>query len=110
MGRVYDNYVRSYCLDRERDREFFALIEDLYDTEEVQGLQQYPQHSSINRLDHITSVTYTAYCWAKKAGLDVRATARGATSAFRASTGSAATATTGLCTAGANPTPLATWC
>ena len=78
MGRVYDNYVRSYCLDRERDREFFVLIEDLYDTEEVQGLRQYPQHSSINRLDHITSVTYTAYCWAKKAGLDVRATVRGA--------------------------------
>ena len=78
MGRVYDNYVRSYCLDRERDREFFALIEDLYDTEEVQGLQQYPQHSSINRLDHITSVTYPASCWATKAGLDVRATARGA--------------------------------
>lgn len=77
MG-VYENYVRSYCLDRERDREFFELIEDLYDSEEVQGLKKYPQHSTINRLDHITSVTYTAYCWAQKAGLDVRATVRGA--------------------------------
>ena len=33
-----------------------------------------------------------------------------AMSAFRAATGSAATGTTGSCIAGANPTPLATWC
>ena len=78
MGKAFDNYVRSYCLDENLDREFFDLIRDLYETPEVQGLRQYPQHSSINRLDHITSVTYTSYCWAKKRDLDVRATVRGA--------------------------------
>ena len=78
MGKVYDNYVRSYCLDPEKDKEFFDLMRDLYFSEEVQGLKVYPQHSSINRLDHITSVTYTSYCWAKQRGLDVRATVRGA--------------------------------
>ena len=78
MGKLFNNYIRSYCLDRERDKAFFDLVQDLYDTEEVQGLKIYPQHSTINRLDHITSVTYTSYCWAKKAGLDVRATVRGA--------------------------------
>ena len=78
MGKAYDNYVRSYCLDPEKDKEFFSLMEDLYFSNEVQGLKVYPQHSTINRLDHITIVTYTSYCWAKKRGLDVRATVRGA--------------------------------
>ena len=78
MGKVFDNYVRSYCLTEDDDKEFFDLMRDLYYSDEVQGLKIYPQHSSINRLDHITSVTYTSYCWAKKAGLDVRATVRGA--------------------------------
>ena len=78
MGKIYDNFVRSYCLSPEKDKEFFDLISDLYYSDEVQSQKQYAQHSSINRLDHITSVTYTAYCWAKKAGLDVRATVRAA--------------------------------
>ena len=78
MGKIYDNFVRSYCLSPEEDREFFDLISDLYYSDEVQSQKQYAQHSSINRLDHIRSVTYTAYCWAKKAGLDVRATVRAA--------------------------------
>lgn len=78
MGKIYDNYVRSYCLSEERDTEFFDIIRDLYYTDEVQGQKIYDQHSSINRLDHITSVTYTTYCWAKKSGLDVRAAVRAA--------------------------------
>lgn len=78
MGKLYDLYVRSYCLDRERDKEFFDIIGDLYFTDEVQGLKIYPQHSHINRLDHITSVTYLSYAAAKKHGLDVNAAARGA--------------------------------
>ena len=78
MSKAYDNYVRSYCLSEARDGGFFDLMRDLYYSDEVQGLKIYPQHSTINRLDHITSVTYTSYCWAKKRGLDVRATVRGA--------------------------------
>lgn len=78
MSALYDIYVKSYCLNREDDAAFFDLIADLYDTPQVQGLQVYPQHSSINRLDHIRSVTYMSYRVAKKLGLDVRATARGA--------------------------------
>ena len=78
MGRLFDIYVKSYCLDPAADHEFFDLMPDLYYSDEVQGLKVYPQHSTINRLDHITSVTYMSYRWAKKAGLDVRATVRAA--------------------------------
>jgi len=78
LGRIYDNYVYSYLLSEERDADFFDIIRDLYYSDEVQGLKIYPQHSNINRLDHITSVAYTSYCWAKKSGLDVRSTVRGA--------------------------------
>ncbi len=78
MGKLFDVYVRSYCLDPERDSEFFDIVGDLYYTEEVQGLKKYPQHSNIDRLDHITSVTYMSYRAAKKHGLDAKAAARGA--------------------------------
>ncbi len=78
MGKLYDDYIRSYCLDKERDKEFFELIGDLYFTDEVQGLKVYPQHSNINRLDHITSVTYLSYAVCKRHGLDVKQAARGA--------------------------------
>ncbi len=78
MSFFYDCYIRSYCLDRERDREFFEIVGDLYDTDEVQGQQIYHQHSTVNRLDHVRSVTYLAYALAKKRKLDVRAATRAA--------------------------------
>ena len=79
MGKLYNDYIHSYCLDKERDKEFFELVGDLYFTEEVQGLKIYPQHSNINRLDHITSVTYMSYAAAKRHGLDAKQTVRAAT-------------------------------
>ena len=78
MSWFYDNYVRSYCLSEERDPEFFEIVGDLYYTDEVQGQKIYLQHSSVNRLDHVRSVTYLTYALAKKQGLDVRAATRAA--------------------------------
>lgn len=78
MGRLFDDYVHSYCLDKEKDKDFFDTVGDLYFTDEVQGLRVYPQHSNINRLDHITSVTYMSYVITKRRGLDCKAAARGA--------------------------------
>ena len=78
MSALYNAYVHSYCLDRDRDGEFFELVGDLYDTEEVQGQKQYRQHSDVNRLDHVRSVTYLTYKISKKLRLDTRAAARGA--------------------------------
>lgn len=78
MGRLYDSFVRAYRLDEEPDAEFFDIIKEIYFSEEVQGLARYPQHSSINRLDHITGVAYLTYCEARRRGLDYRAATRGA--------------------------------
>ena len=71
-------YIKSYCLDKDTDSEFFDLIADLLYTDEVQSLAGFVQHSTINRLDHITSVTYLSYILCKQRGLDFRAAARGA--------------------------------
>ena len=78
MPKLYGEYVRSYCLDRARDREFFEIVGDLYDTKEVQGQAVYLQHSTVNRLDHVRSVTYLTYTICKRRGLDVRAATRAA--------------------------------
>lgn len=78
MSRLFDNYVSSYCLDSKDSDEFFDIISDLYYTKEVQGLKNFVQHSDINRLDHITSVTYLTYIYCKKLSLDYKSAVRGA--------------------------------
>lgn len=78
MSMFFDDYVASYCLDNIDSGDFFDCIADLFYTDEVQGLKEYVQHSTINRLDHITSVTYMSYVWCKKLSLDYRTAARGA--------------------------------
>ena len=78
MGRLFDNYVESYCLNKEKHSDFFVLIDDLYNTKEVQSLKKFVQHSDINRLDHITSVTYMTYIYCKKLHLDYKSGVRGA--------------------------------
>lgn len=57
-------------LSHKYDKEFFDTVGDLYFTEEIQGMKKYPQHSTANRLDHITSVTYLSYVFSKRHGLD----------------------------------------
>lgn len=78
MSKKFEYYLKSYKLDREKDEEFFKLIDDIYFTDEVQGLKIYPQHADINRLTHITSVAYVSFCLAKEKGADLRQTVRGA--------------------------------
>ena len=72
MDSLYQIFVRSYCLREVPDAEFHALIEDIYFTEEVQSLERFPQHSTVNRLNHITAVAYMTYCLAKRFGCDRR--------------------------------------
>ena len=78
MDNLYKIFVRSYCLRECPDEKFHALVEDIYFTEEVQGLERYAQHSTVNRLNHITAVAYMTYCLAENLGADSRAAARGA--------------------------------
>ena len=78
MDKLFDIFVKSYALSPEKDPDFFSYIGDLYCTDEVQSMRQYPQHSDTNRLDHIRAVTYMSYILSKRYSLDVKAASRGA--------------------------------
>lgn len=78
MGRIFNAYNKSYCLNKQADAEFFNATGGVYDCEEVQGLKQYVQHADITRLQHITSVAYISFLVSKKLGLDVNAASKGA--------------------------------
>ena len=77
VNKLYGYYLSSYKLDEEKDSEFFSLFADLWHTPEVQSLKQYPQHSDIDRLRHILSVTYVAYRLALDKNADPVQTVRG---------------------------------
>ena len=78
MEKLFDIYVKAHCLTSENAAEFFECIGDLYFTDEVQGLKKFPQHSTIDRLDHITSVAYMSFTYAKEHNMDFRRIARAA--------------------------------
>ena len=79
MSRLYQTYCKAYRLNRENDEGFFDTVGDLYTSDEVQSLKQYEQHLEIDRLQHITSVSFLAYKTCKKLGLDYKSAARAAT-------------------------------
>lgn len=78
VTKLYGYYLESCALDEEKDKEFFDGFADLWRTDEVQGLKKYPQHSDIDRLRHILSVTYMSYRMALDSGADTLQTVRGA--------------------------------
>lgn len=75
---LYYEYCKSYKLDGENCDGFFDVVGDLYYTDEVQSLKQFEQHLDIDRLSHITSVSYLAYKISRQLGLDYRKAARSA--------------------------------
>lgn len=77
MGKLFDAYVRSYKLSAENDADYFELVGDLYFSQQVQSLAQYEQHLDINRLQHVTSVSYLSYVISKELGWQYRMIARG---------------------------------
>lgn len=76
MGKLFDAYVKSYKLSPETDKEFFAVVGDLYFSDEVQSLSQYEQHLDINRLQHVTSVAYLSFLISKKLKWDYESITR----------------------------------
>lgn len=62
----------------DRYKEFYEIIEDLLDLEDVQGLHNFSQHLNTSRLDHSLYVAYMSYLTAKKLKLDYRSATRGA--------------------------------
>lgn len=56
--------------------EFYELIKDLLNLDEVRKLSNYEQHIGTSRLDHSLYVSYYAYKFAKKYNLDYKSSAR----------------------------------
>lgn len=78
MNKLYRAYLTAYHLNEQNDDGFFAAVRGIWDSPEVQSLQQYEQHLEIDRLQHITSVSFLAYEVSKRLGLDYRSAARAA--------------------------------
>lgn len=74
--RIYQAYVQSYCLHVTAKEQYLASVGDLLQTQQVQSLEQYEQHFVINRLQHITSVSYLSFLACRKFGFDARLAAR----------------------------------
>ena len=78
MDKLFNIFAKSYTLSPENEPEFFSYIGDLYCTDEVQSMRVYPQHSNVNRLDHIRAVTYMSYIISKRLSVNIKAASRGA--------------------------------
>ncbi len=78
MGKIYENYLKTYKLTKENAEGFFEIAEDLLATDEIQSLKQYEQHLDIDRLQHILGVSFLTYVISKKSGLDYVSATRGA--------------------------------
>lgn len=77
MSKLFKHYILSYKLDADSKCEYMSLVFDLYSSQQVQSLEKYEQHLDINRLQHVTSVSYLSYKIAKKLGWDYKTIARG---------------------------------
>ncbi len=78
MYKLFNIYAKSFSLKEEDESEFFAIIKEIYETEEFQSMGQYFQHADITRVQHILSVAYMSYIIAKEKGLDYVIATRGA--------------------------------
>lgn len=77
MGKLYRAYLLSFRPEIMDDEQFAACISDIFNTPQVQGLSKFEQHLEINRLQHITSVSYLSYRICRKLRLDWQTAARG---------------------------------
>lgn len=75
---LYKEYCKSYRLNPNNCDGFLECVKDIYFSNEVQSLKQYEQHLDIDRLSHITSVSYLTYILCKRFGLDYKKAAKSA--------------------------------
>lgn len=78
MKKLYNEYCKTYKLNRENSDGFLELVDKIYNSDEVQSLSQYEQHLDIDRLQHITGVAYLSYKICKHFGWNYKSAARGA--------------------------------
>jgi uncharacterized protein len=77
LGKLFNAYILSYHPEDPALAQFMDCIAGLYNSQEVQGLKEFEQHLEINRLQHITSVSYLSFRMCKKLGLDWQIAAQG---------------------------------
>ena len=77
LGKLYYAYLLSYHPEKLEGTAFMACISALYNAPEVKSLQDFEQHLQINRLQHITSVSYLSFRMCRRLGLDWATAARG---------------------------------
>jgi uncharacterized protein len=77
LSKLYSAYILSFHPDKLEGSVFMSCIADLYKTPQVQSLNEFEQHLEINRLQHITSVSYLSFRMCRKLDLDWRTAARG---------------------------------
>ena len=78
MGNLYKLYCKSYKLTKKNSENFFDIIAEIYNTDEIQSQKAYEQHRDIDRLQHSTSVAYLSYRIAEKLGLNAESAAKAA--------------------------------
>ncbi len=78
MSKIYKAYCKTYKLMPENSDGFFELVDELYNSKEVQSLAQYEQHLDIDRLQHITAVAFLSYKVCKHFGWNYKSAARSA--------------------------------
>lgn len=77
LGKLFQAYIKSYHPEILEGTAYIECISDLFFTPEVQSLKEFEQHLEINRLQHITSVSYISFRICRRLGLDWRTAARG---------------------------------
>ncbi len=79
MINLYKEFCKSYIgLNKDNSYGYLDTVEDILYSDEVQSMSQYEQHLEIDRLQHITSVSFIAYLICKEKGLNYREAARAA--------------------------------
>ena len=79
MSKIYNEYKKSYDIQSHLNGKcYLEAVGDLYFTDEIQRMSEYEQHLEIDRLQHMTSVSYLSFLACRRLHLDYRAAARAA--------------------------------
>ena len=63
--------------NKDLSKEYLNIVKNILEHPEFQRRKEYPHHGEITVYDHCLAVSYTAYCIAKKMGLDYESAAIG---------------------------------
>ena len=79
MSKLYTEYKKSYNIYSHKNGEcYLGVVGDLYNTPEIQAMKGYEQHLEIDRLQHMTSVSYLSFLICRRLKFDYRSAARAA--------------------------------